>query len=112
MSVLGLDKYNPCLQEFPRASPLETSSDKGLYLTVYPLSRPNTNTVQYSTVQCSFLCTPVNFCGTHGYCPLLSSLIRPQSLRALSVEPGLGDGRIRFNQDVHPIKKGIGLDKC
>ena len=43
MSVLGLDsgytvKYNPL------------PSGKGLYLTVYPLSRPNTDTV------CSIFC--------------------------------------------------------
>ena len=50
MSVLGLDlgytvKYNPCLQEFPWALPSGAPSGKGLYLTVYPLSRPNTDTV-------------------------------------------------------------------
>ena len=33
-----------CLQEFPRASPSGTPSGKGVYLTVYPLSRPNTET--------------------------------------------------------------------
>ena len=48
MSVLGLDsgytvKYNH--QEFPWASSLGTPSDKGLYLTVYPLFRPDTNTL-------------------------------------------------------------------
>ena len=49
MSVLGLNsgytvKYNP-LPEFPQALPSGTSSGKGLYLTVYPSSRPNTDTV-------------------------------------------------------------------
>ena len=39
-----------CLQEFPRASPLETLSDKGVYLSVYPLSCPNTDTV------CMYVC--------------------------------------------------------
>ena len=44
MSVLGLDsrymvKYNP--------SPSGTPSGKGLYLTIYALSRPNTDTVQF-----------------------------------------------------------------
>ena len=34
-----------CLQEFPQASPLGNPSGEGLYLTVYPLSRPNTDTV-------------------------------------------------------------------
>ena len=50
MSVLGLDlgytvKYNLFLQEFPWASPSGTPSSKGLYLTVYPLYRPNTDIV-------------------------------------------------------------------
>ena len=31
------------LHEFPRASPLGTPSGKGLYLTVYPSSFPNTD---------------------------------------------------------------------
>ena len=49
MSVLGPNsgctvKYNPLLQEFARASPSGTPSAKGLYLTVYPSSRPNTDT--------------------------------------------------------------------
>ena len=35
------------LQEFPRASPLGTPSGEGVYLTVYPSSRPNTDTVKY-----------------------------------------------------------------
>ena len=51
--VLGLDsgytvKYNPCLQEFPGASPSGTPSGKGLYLTVYPSSRPNTDAITKS----------------------------------------------------------------
>ena len=50
MSVLGLNsgytvKYTLCLQEFPRASPSGTPSGKGLYLTVYPSSRPNMDTI-------------------------------------------------------------------
>ena len=32
------------LQEFPKALPLGTPSDEGVYLTVYPLSHPNTDT--------------------------------------------------------------------
>ena len=40
-----------CLKEFPRAWPSGTPSGKGLYLTIYPSSRPNTDTVQYSAVQ-------------------------------------------------------------
>ena len=45
MSVLGPDsgymvKYNP----LPSGIPLGTPSGKGLYLTVHPLSRPNTET--------------------------------------------------------------------
>ena len=48
LSVLGLDfgytvKYT--LQEFPWALPSGTPSDKGLYLTVYPSSCPNMDTV-------------------------------------------------------------------
>ena len=47
MSVLGLDSgyITLCLQEFSRASPSGTPSGKGLYLTVYPLSCPYTDTV-------------------------------------------------------------------
>ena len=50
MSVLGLNlgytvKYTGLLREFPRASPSGTPSGKGLYLTVYPSCRPNTDTV-------------------------------------------------------------------
>ena len=46
MSVLGLDsgytvKYNP----LPWALPSGTHSGKELYLTVYPSSHPNTDTV-------------------------------------------------------------------
>ena len=33
------------LQEFPRASPSGTPSGEGVYLTVYPSSRPNTDTI-------------------------------------------------------------------
>ena len=48
--MLGLDsgytvKYTPSLQEFPQASPSGTPSDEGVYLTVCPSSRPNTDTV-------------------------------------------------------------------
>ena len=55
MPVLGLDsgytiKYNLYLQEFPRASPSGTPSGKGLYLTVYPSSRPITDTIKNSCV--------------------------------------------------------------
>ena len=38
-------KMIDCLQEFPRASASETPSGKGVYLTIYPSSRPNTDTV-------------------------------------------------------------------
>ena len=34
-----------CFQEVPRAFPLGTLSGKGVYLTIYPLSRPYTDTV-------------------------------------------------------------------
>ena len=34
------------LQDFPRASPSGTPSGEGVYLTVYPSSRPNTDTKQ------------------------------------------------------------------
>ena len=36
-----------CLQENSWAWPSGTPSGKGLYLTTYPLSRPNTDTVYY-----------------------------------------------------------------
>ena len=39
-----------CLQEFSMALPLETLSGKGLYLSVHPLSCPNTDTV------CMYVC--------------------------------------------------------
>ena len=50
MSVLGLNsgytvKYILCFQEFPWALPSGTPSGTGLYLTVYPSSRPYTDTV-------------------------------------------------------------------
>ena len=50
MSVLGLtrDKRSNitlCRQELPWASPSRAPSGKGLYLTVYPSSRPNTDTI-------------------------------------------------------------------
>ena len=35
-----------CLQDFSRASPLVTPSGDGVYLTVYPSSRPNTDTIR------------------------------------------------------------------
>ena len=36
-----------CLKEFPRAKPKETPEGKGLYLTVYPESRPNTDIISF-----------------------------------------------------------------
>ena len=42
---LGSGNNQVILQEFPLASPSGTPSGKALYLTVYPLSRPNTDTV-------------------------------------------------------------------
>ena len=52
MSLLGLDsghtvKYNPLPSGVPSgfALPLGTPLGKGLYLTVYPTSRPNTDTI-------------------------------------------------------------------
>ena len=59
MSVLGLNpgytvKYNPLPSGVPSGMPLGTPSDKGLYLTVYPSSRPNTDTIyNCHTVQLS-----------------------------------------------------------
>ena len=35
------------LQEFPRALPSGTPSGQGVYLTVYPSSRHNTDTIYY-----------------------------------------------------------------
>ena len=54
MSVLGLDsgytvKYNPLPSGDPWPSPSGTPSGKGLYLTVYPSSCPNTDTVYPSS---------------------------------------------------------------
>ena len=50
MSVLGLDsgytvKYTPPPSGVPFASPSGTPSDRGVYLAIYPSSRPNTDTV-------------------------------------------------------------------
>ena len=42
--------YPLCLQEFPLASPWGNPSGKGVYLTVHPSSRPNTDTIQFSLV--------------------------------------------------------------
>ena len=65
MSVLGLDsgytvKYNP----LPSGVPSGTPSGKGLYLTIYPSSRPNTDTIDLKLdvrmgklLTKSFLCT-------------------------------------------------------
>ena len=56
MSVLGLGsgymvKYKPLVSEVPSGFVLGTPSGKGLYLTVYPLSRPNTDTAQMYAFQ-------------------------------------------------------------
>ena len=58
MPILGLGlgytvKYNPLTSGVPSGLTLTgTSSGKGLYLAVYPSSRPNTDTVQlYSEVE-------------------------------------------------------------
>ena len=55
MSVLGLDlgymvKYNPFPPRVPSGLALGNSFRQGLYLTVYPSSRPNTDTVQRDTL--------------------------------------------------------------
>ena len=63
MSIFGLDsgytvKYNPL------PLPLRTPSGKGLYLTVYPSSRPNTDTVISPPLPPQFLikiCIKVSF---------------------------------------------------
>ena len=36
-----------CLKEFPRAKPEGTPEGKGLYLTVYPKSSPNTDIISF-----------------------------------------------------------------
>ena len=61
MSVLGLARdirsnITLCLQEFPGATPSGTLSGKGLYLTVNPSSRPNTDTVYRVQCDCSVQC--------------------------------------------------------
>ena len=55
LSILGLDleytfKYTPLPSGNPWASPSGTSSDKGVYLNVYPSSHSYTDTVQYNTI--------------------------------------------------------------
>ena len=40
-----------CLKEFPRAKPKETPEGKGLYLTVYPESSPNTDIISFNNHQ-------------------------------------------------------------
>ena len=46
-----------CLQEFPRALPSGIPSGKGVYLTVYPSSRPNTDTVWLNWIKVNQLDT-------------------------------------------------------
>ena len=56
------------LKEFPWASPSGTPSGEGVYLTVYPMSCPNTDTVQfismqYSKMECSAVWCNAVHCG-------------------------------------------------
>ena len=52
-----------CLQEFPLALPSGTPSGKGLYLTVYPSSRPNTDTmtIDLSEDSCALVLLTIAF---------------------------------------------------
>ena len=52
VSVLGRGKgYRVkiplCLKEFPRAKPKGTPEGKGVYLSVYPESSPNMNSISF-----------------------------------------------------------------
>ena len=40
-------KYTPPLKEFPRAKPEGTPEGRGVYLTVYPESSPNTDIISF-----------------------------------------------------------------
>ena len=52
MSVLGLDSgYTVKYTSPPSGVPSGTPSDGGVYLTVYPSSRPNTDTIWFKLVQ-------------------------------------------------------------
>ena len=62
MSVVGLNsmvKYSPSPLGAPSGFALiGTPSDEGLYLTIYPLSRPYMDTVQCSSMHCIALWNP------------------------------------------------------
>ena len=45
-----------CLMEFPRAQPEGTPEDKGLYLTVYPESSPNTDIILFQKIFRHYFC--------------------------------------------------------
>ena len=56
-----------CLEDLPLDLPLGTPEDKGLYLTVYPTTFPNTDTVycsrvQYSALHCSGISCSAMWC--------------------------------------------------
>ena len=58
VSVLGQDKgytvkYNPLPEGVLRAKPEGTPEGKGLYLTVYPESSPNTDSISFKQSMCS-----------------------------------------------------------
>ena len=44
-----------CLQEIPRTLPLGTPSGKWVYLTVYPLSLSNTDTIYRKVIQSTMI---------------------------------------------------------
>ena len=60
-------KYNPLPLGGPQVLPSGTPSDKGLNLTVYPLSRPNTNTAWEGSVAVAVaMALAVGYIGFHG----------------------------------------------
>ena len=47
VSVLGREEGPLCLKEFPRAKPEGTHEGEGEYLTVYPESSPNMDSISF-----------------------------------------------------------------
>ena len=70
-----------CFKEFPPASPLGTPSGKGVYLTVYPSSCPNTETVWSLHI--------LNILGTEIWKPLLKEIIKLQLIPFVMVTTNL-----------------------
>ena len=92
MSVLGLDlgytvKYKPCLQDFPRALPSGTPSGKGLYLTVNPLSCPNTDREHMLILYSQSTLVPISLQADRTIALLLKSVVTALLTRCINRGP-------------------------